>query len=132
MARKSPDIRMVSFGLYTPFDKASKALPRVMEFTEQVPAREGVEFGYVLDIRKARGSEITFRIDHPPFADESGELCPPFEGQEYVRGPSYEFFLGDAIWAPVEEKVGDWTLTTWLDGREVARKTFRVVRATDA
>jgi hypothetical protein len=126
MSKKKPEIRMVSFGRYTPFDRRSKELPKVMEFTTQIPAELGVEFGYILQIRKARGARLTIRIDHPPFPDESGQVSPPFTGQQYVRTSDYEFFLGDTVWAPVEDKVGDWTLTTWLEEEQIATKTFQL------
>jgi hypothetical protein len=127
MAKKNPEVTMRSYGVYTPFDRESEELPHILEFTETVPARVGVEFGYILEIRKARGSLITFRIEHPPFTDSSGEVAPPFEGEQYVRTPEWRFFLGDTVWEPAEDKVGDWTLTTWLDGEEVARRTFELV-----
>jgi hypothetical protein len=127
MAKKNPEITMRSYGIYTPFDRESDELPHILEFTETVPARVGVEFGYILEILKARGSLITFRIEHPPFNNDSGEVAPPFEGEQYVRSPQWRFFLGDTVWEPPEDKVGDWTLTTWLDGEEVAQRTFRLV-----
>ncbi|MFW6061856.1 MAG: DUF3859 domain-containing protein [Planctomycetota bacterium] len=127
MAKKQPEARMVSYGLYTPFDRESEQLPQILEFTDHVPAREGVEFGYILEIRKARGKVLTFRIDHPPFPDKSGETAPPFEGEQRIRAPEWHFFLGDTIWPPVEDKVGDWTLSTWVDGDQVASRTFHVV-----
>jgi hypothetical protein len=127
MSKKKPEIRMVSFGRYTPFDKQSDELPRVLEFTTEIPAEVGVEFGYILEIRKARGARLTIRIDHPPFLNEDGEVTPPFTGEQYVRTSDYSFFLGDTVWPPAEDKVGDWTLTTWLDGEQIAKKTFTLV-----
>jgi hypothetical protein len=127
MSKKRPDILMVSFGRYTPFDRRSKQLPQVLAFSTTLPAEVGVEFGYILQIRKARGMKLTFRIDHPPFPDESGQIAPPFTGEQYVRTSDYTFFLGDAVWAPAENKVGHWTLTTWLEGKQIACKTFTLV-----
>jgi hypothetical protein len=127
MASKNPEITMRSYGVYTPFDRESDELPHILEFTETVPASVGVEFGYILEIRKARGSLITFRIEHPPFPDSSGQVAPPFEGEQYVRAPEWRFFLGDTVWEPAENKVGPWTLTTWLDGEQVAQRTFDLV-----
>ena len=129
MARRKPDVRMVSYGLYTPFEKGGKAMPHVLEFTTHVPARVGTEFGYILKIRKARGKWLTFRIDHPPFPDDSGQVAPPFEGELFIDANDYDFFLGDCIWAPPEDKCGDWTLTTWIEGDEIASKRFSVERA---
>lgn len=127
MAKKKPEVRMVSYGLYTPFDKHSKQLPKVLDFTTEIPARLGVEFGYILEIRKARGESLRYRIEHPSFRDDNGEVVPPFEGESYVRTSDYEFFLGDTIWQPVADKVGPWTLTCWVAGEQVARKRFQIV-----
>ncbi|MGL5620304.1 MAG: DUF3859 domain-containing protein, partial [Tannerellaceae bacterium] len=41
-------------------------------------------------------------------------------------GNDWQFFLGDTVWAPIEDKVGTWTLITYLDGKEIARKSFEV------
>ena len=126
MSKKTPEIKMVSFGIYTPFKPDAEALPDVLEFTTVVPAKVGVEFGYILRIRKARGEQLQFRIDHPPFRDESGQVAPPFEGSQYVRSNDYHFFLGDTLWEPVEDKVGTWTLRTWMGGELIGEKAFEV------
>ncbi len=129
MGRKRPDVKMMSYGLYTPFDKKGKALPHILEFTETIPVRLEAEFGYILRIRKARGTILWFEIDHPPFAGDDGEISPPFTGE--LRGPdrAYLFFLGDPFWTPLESKLGDWTLRTWLDDVLVAEKSFLMVPA---
>ncbi|MFP4054544.1 MAG: DUF3859 domain-containing protein [Phycisphaerae bacterium] len=132
MPKKNFEVRMVSYGLYTPFEKGSRGLPHVLEFTDTVPARLGVEFGYILHIRKARGEMLEFTIEHPPFPDESGQVTPPFAGAERISASDYQFFLGDTLWEPLEDKLGDWTLTAWIGEQEVARKTFHVVQAGDA
>jgi hypothetical protein len=126
MARKQPDIRMVSFGLYTSFDPAGDELPKVREFTTNVPAEVGTEFGYILEIRRARGQTLSFTIEHPPFVNDAGQVTPPFDGEQRIPHSEYQFFLGDCIWAPPEDKVGDWTLITRLDGQPIAEKTFTV------
>lgn len=127
MAKKNPDIRMVSYGRYTPFEKGGKELPKVLEFTTQIPARLGEEFGYILNIRQGRGLTLDFTIEHPPFADGDGNIAPPFTGEMFIDSNEYRFFLGDTIWAPPEDKIGDWTLTTRLNDAEIARKTFHIV-----
>ncbi len=124
MARKNPEVKMVSYGKYMPFDKTSKELPQLVEFTTDIPVAEDVEFGYILNIKKGRGEKLEFRIDHPLFPDSSGDMTPPFVGEEYIRSSEYRFFLGDTFWQPLSDKVGQWKLTTWLMGREIASKTF--------
>ncbi len=126
MARKKAEVRMVSYGIYTAFEAEGKNLPKILEFTTDIPARVGVEFGYILNIRKARGEKLDFVIEHPPFLDDSGEVAPPFTGQVYVRSSDYNFFLGDTVWAPPEDKIGLWTPITSLHGRVIATKTFRL------
>ena len=130
MARKKVDIRSVSYGIYTPFEHSGRQLPEIVEFTKQVPARLGIEFGYILDIKKARGQKLQFKIDHPPFPDSSGQVAPPFTGEVYIRSSDYRFFLGDTFWEPLSDKVGRWVLTAELDGKVVARESFLVVEDT--
>ena len=128
MAKQKPDVKIESRGLYTPLDKDSKELPKLIRFTDEIPCDPGVEFGYILHIRKGRGLKLTFQIDHPPFSDSSGEIAPPFTGEEYVRSNDWKFFLGDTTWEPVADKAGDWRIRTWLDSDLVADRTLTLVR----
>lgn len=118
---------MVSFGMYTPFDHHAKELPKVRQCTDTIPARLGLEFGYIVRIRGAKGRTLHFTIDHPPFRNDAGEIAPPFVGEEFISANEYHFFLGDTFWEPLADKVGDWTLTVELDGEQIARKVFHVV-----
>lgn len=127
MARSKIDCQRVSYGIYTPWDRDSKTLPKVLEFTRRIPARIDIEFGCILNIRKARGKQLSFCIDHPPFQGKNGDIAPPFTGDEYVRTNDWHFFLGDTIWAPVQDKIGTWRLTVELEGRAIADESFTVV-----
>lgn len=127
MAKKKPEVSMHSYGRYDGWDRESKDLPNLVKITTEVEAALDVEFGYILRIRNARNSKITFRIEHPPFKDDDGELFPPFDGELYVKTNDFRFFLGDAIWAPVADKRGAWRMITWLDGSKVADKTLEMV-----
>jgi hypothetical protein len=127
MAKQKPVVKMGSWGLYTPLDKNSKELPKLIRFTREIPCEAGVEFGYILHIRKGRGMKLTFQIDHPPF-QRNGEMVPPFTGEEYVRSNDWKFFLGDTTWEPIEDKAGDWRIRSWLDGDLVADRTLTLVR----
>jgi hypothetical protein len=60
--------------------------------------------------------KITFCIEPPPFA-----------GEFYVKINDFRFFLGDTVWAPVEDKRGAWRLITWLVGDKVADETLNLV-----
>ena len=127
MAKKKPQIDMHSYGLYDGWDRESRNLPNLIKITDVVEAEIEVEFGYILRIRNARNSKITFRIEHPPFKDSSGADAPAFTGELYVKTNDFRFFLGDTVWAPVDDKRGPWRLITWLDGELVADKTIQLV-----
>lgn len=118
---------MHSHGVYDGWNRAGKELPGLLRITTEVEAALEVEFGYILRIRNARNCKITFRIEHPPFRNSEGELAPPFDGELYVKTNDFRFFLGDTVWAPVEDKRGAWRLITWLDGEKVADRTLTLV-----
>ena len=129
MAKKKITIEMLSYGIYTEWDRKSKALPKIKKHTHTVPAVLDIEFGYVLQIKGAKGQQITFRMTHPPFRDEKGNIRPDFTGSHYVNSNDWKFFLGDTIWGPtVDDKCGDWEITTYLEGKEIARKKFTIVK----
>jgi len=118
---------MISYGIYKNWDNVSKELPIIEQFSEIIPARRGIEFGYILSIKKAKGKQLLFCIEHPPFKDEKGDVMPSFEGELYVRTNDWNFFLGDTIWEPVSDKIGSWRLITTVDGVVLADKTFSIV-----
>ncbi len=127
MAKKKLQCEIGSYGIYTKFDSQSKQLPKIQEFTTEIPAVVGIEFGFILEISKGKGEKMEFKIDHPPFNNSQGQVAPPFEGEFYVRNNYYEFFLGDTIWEPVEDKVGPWRLRIFHNRAAVADKTFDIV-----
>jgi len=127
MAKPKPDIKIESYGLYSPLQKEGKDLPKLIRFTEEIPCELGVEFGYILHIRKSRGLKLSFQIDHPPFL-HNGEVAEPFTGEEYIRSNDWKFFLGDTTWEPIEDKAGDWRIRTWIDGDLVADRTLTLVK----
>lgn len=127
MAKKKPAVTMHSYGVYDGWDRASKTLPELVKITAEIKAALEVEFGYILRIRNARNSRIFFRIEHPPFKNSTGKLAPPFVGELYVKTNDFRFFLGDTIWAPIEDKRGEWRLSTWLDDEKVAEKVLLLV-----
>ena len=131
MAKPKITWEIETYGIYTGWDKESKKLPQVVKHTQTIPARIGIEFGYILSIKKAKGKKLSFCIDHPSFCDEWGNVMPPFTGEVYVRANQWEFFLGDTIWEPVHDKVGDWRLTISMDGQILSDKTFQVVSDED-
>ncbi len=126
MAKVKFTWKVVSYGIYENWDTQSKDLPDIVKFSNMIPARIGIEFGYILNIKKAKGQKLNFCIEHPPFTDDDGEVMPPFTGELFVRTNDWHFFLGDTIWEPVADKIGDWRLTTMIDGMMLADKTFSI------
>ena len=127
MAKPKMSWKMSSYGIYEKWDKGSKELPDIVKFSEIIPAQIDIEFGYILNIKKAKGKKLYYCIEHPPIRDEKGELMPSFTGELYVRSNDWSFFLGDTIWEPVAEKIGSWRLIIKIDGDVLADKTFSIV-----
>ena len=128
MPKQKADVKIESCGLYTPLDSEGKELPKLIRFTDEIPCEPGVEFGYILHIKKARGLKLTFEIEHPSVADAQGNIRPPFTGEEYVRSNDWKFFLGDTPWEPIEDKAGPWRIRSWLDGELIAERTLTLFR----
>ncbi len=127
MPKIRPEFQMISYGIYTAWNRESKELPKIIRHTLEIPAGVGVEFGFILSVKKVKGEVLEFCIEHPPFTDEEGEVMPPFEGTYFVNSNDFRFFLGDTVWEPVEDKKGVWTLTVSYQGKEVARKSFLLI-----
>jgi hypothetical protein len=130
MAKQKSTWEMVSWGLYGAWNGGAKKLPPILKFCDEIPARIDVEFGYILNIKKAKGKKITYRTEHPPFKDSKGMRAPAFKGELYVRTNDWNLVLGDAIWDPVHDKIGPWRITTKLDGIIIADKTLMIVKDT--
>ncbi len=126
MAKPKITWEMKSWGRYSAWNRRDKTLPEIQEFTDQIAAIPGVEFGYILQITNARGRQIHFTIEHPPFLDKDGQPAPAFTGDVYVRSNDWRFFLGDTVWEPVEDKCGPWRFVVELEGEIMADKTFMV------
>lgn len=62
MAKSKPQITLESYGIYSKWDKADKALPQITQFTTQVKAELDIEFGLIVNIkkRKAKNYIIVF------------------------------------------------------------------------
>jgi hypothetical protein len=126
MPKRKPQVELYSYGIYEPWDRSSKAIPKLKQITTAIPVMPEIEFGYVLKIMKAKGSVLSFTINHPSFHDEDGVLASPFEGEEFINSNEWSFYLGDTVWPPYEDKAGEWELIARLDGKEIARKTFNL------
>ena len=130
MARQQVSVRVVNYGLYNRWNRESKALPRFLKFTTEIPARHEIEFGYVLDIKGAKRKKLTFEMIHPlGIHSPDGERMPDvFTGELIIPQNEYRFFLGDTVWDPLDEKCGPWRLKTFIDGHLVADKTLMLVK----
>ena len=128
MAKAKPITSIESYGIYSHWDAKEQDLPQITEFTTDVPAQLDIEFGFIVNIKKAKGQKIKFCVYHPGIPDEDGEIMPPFEGEEYVKTNDWQFYLGDTIWAPVDNKVGIWRMTIELNGHIIADKSFNLLK----
>lgn len=126
MAKRKPEIRMRSFGIYSHWDAEAKELPQIEQFTTDVPAAIDIEFGFIVNIKGAKNAELDYCIDHPGIRDAEGNRRAPFDGTVYVKTNDWNFFLGDTIWDPIGDKIGTWTLTLDLGGKRIAEKAFNV------
>ncbi|GAL10034.1 hypothetical protein JCM19233_1011 [Vibrio astriarenae] len=97
MAKRTPIVEMTSYGIYSHWDAHSKDLPKIKDFTTTVPADEGVEFGFIVNIKKAKGTLLNFCIYHPGILNKKGQVLQPFDGEIYVRSNDWDFYLGDTI-----------------------------------
>lgn len=128
MAKKRPQIKVESFGRYTPWERGSRELPKILEFTNIIETHEGNEFGVILKIIGGKGISLDYCIKHPPFKDSQGNIEPDFVGKYFVNSNQYEFYIGDCIWLPVEDKVGIWEVIVFHEGKKIASQKFEVVR----
>lgn len=126
MAKIKPEFNIVSHGIYTTWDSSSKDLPKIKEFTTDIPAEIDIEFGYILNVKKGKGCKLSFTIYHPDVKDKKGNDLAPFTDDVYVSNNDWDFFLGDTIWAPIEDKVGPWHVVIEYNGKIVADKIFNI------
>ncbi|HIF00538.1 MAG TPA: DUF3859 domain-containing protein [Planctomycetes bacterium] len=131
MARRKPEIRMRTWGIYSQWDSGSKQLPKIVQVTTRVPAEVDIEFGFVVNVKGAKNQELEYCIDHPGILDDAGNRRDPFRGTVYVKTNDWDFFLGDTIWNPVDDKLGEWRLTLEMNGAAIAEKSFDVVLPTN-
>lgn len=126
MAKVNITSSIISYGIYEHWDAESKILPKIVEFTTDVPAEIDIEFGLTINIKKGKGSKITFCIYHPNIPDNKGNVMEPFSDDVYIKNNDWDFYLGDTIWAPISNKIGEWRMTIICNSKLIADKTFLV------
>lgn len=124
MPKKKPKVELYSYGIYSPWNRSSRELPKLKKITSEIEITPDVEFGYVLKIKGAKGELLEYEIIHPPFLDEKGSVVPPFTGEVLINSNDWQFFLGDTVWEPYNDKTGEWILITRLQNKEIGRKKF--------
>ncbi|MBN2166732.1 MAG: DUF3859 domain-containing protein [Marinilabiliaceae bacterium] len=124
MARKKIQCDLYSYGIYSSWNHISKEIPKLIDITTNISIKPGVEFGYVLKIKGAKGKTLNYCIDHPPMKDNNGKSLPSFEGTIFINSNDYTFFLGDTVWEPFKQMEGVWILTTKIDYKTIAIKKF--------
>jgi len=124
MSGKKPQVELYSYGIYSSWDRSSRELPKLKEITTNIPVIPDVEFGYVLKIKGAKGKILEYQIFHPPFEDEDGNVALPFTGEVLINSNDWEFYLGDTVWEPYNNKASEWIIITRLQNKEIARKKF--------
>ncbi len=60
-----------------------------------MPARAGIEFGYVLHVSGGKGSVLDYRIEHPLWRRADGKVEPPCVGRYVIKQNDFDFYLGD-------------------------------------
>ncbi|MFT5806021.1 MAG: hypothetical protein ACI9LG_000265 [Moritella dasanensis] len=126
MAKYKPVTKMQTYGIHSQWQSKSKDLPSIQTFTTDIPAKIDIEFGFIVNIKKARGAKLQFCIAHPGILDVDGNVRAPFTGDVHVTNSDWNFYLGDTVWQPIADKCGDWRMTVSLDGKILADKTFNI------
>ncbi|SET83819.1 DUF3859 domain-containing protein [Thalassotalea agarivorans] len=132
MAKQKPVFTLKTCGIHSSWDETSKNLPKIKAFTHEVPAKIDIEFGYILNVQKGKGIKLDYCIYHPDIPDDNGRVMAPFDGEVYVRNSDWDFYLGDTIWAPIENKIGPWRIVIKWQDRIVADELFNVIKDEDS
>lgn len=134
MAKHKPIIEIMTYGVHSHWDSTSKELPKIKQFTTEITATEGVEFGFITNIKKAKNEIINFSIFHPGIINKEGNTLAPFKGEIYIRNNNWDFYLGDTIQLlhptlGLKSNLGIWRMTLELQGKTIAQKSFTVSMA---
>ena len=128
MAKQKPEVIIRTYGIYSKWESGSKELPSFCESTTRIPATVDVEFGLIVNVVGGKNLPLSYCIDHPGILDDDGKPRPPFEDVVYVKTNDWDFYLGDTIWEPINDKLGTWRMTLELQGSIVAEQSFQLYR----
>lgn len=128
MVKRKPVVRICSYGIYAKWDSDSRQLPRFIKPTMRIPARVDIEFGFVVNIKRAKNRVLNYCIDHPGIQDDQGRRRAPFDGEVYVKTNDWDFYLGDTIWLPIDDKLGRWKMWVAWEDEIIVEKSFSVFK----
>ena len=128
MAKKKPQFKIDSYGTYKEWDRNSGDIPKLVKIGNEVIFNPEVEFGLVLNIKAGKGIKLTFKVIHPNFKGSNGQPAADFLGEHYVNGNTWQFFLGDTVWEPYDDKCGIWRFIIYHEGKIIADKTLDIIR----
>lgn len=131
MAKKKPIFKVESYGTYDQWNRDSSDIPKIVKIKKEVVFSPEVEFGLVLSIKGGKGTKLDFRIIHPEFNGSNGEPAPDFIGEHYVNGNTWEFFLGDTVWEPYDDKLGLWRFIIEVEGKNIVDITLDIIKNSD-
>lgn len=128
MAKKKPQFSIESYGIYKAWDRQSDDIPKLIKITDKVTFHPDVEFGLVLNIKGGKGIKLEFRVIHPEFNDSQGKPAGDFIGEHYVNANTWQFFLGDTVWEPYDDKLGLWRFIISFEGEIITDKTLEIIQ----
>jgi hypothetical protein len=129
MPKKNPKFKseIMSYGLYAKWSNRCSELPKFLKFTTTIPARVDAEFGFIIKVVGAKGLKLNYKITHPVFNENDKHLNSPFRGELPIRSNSWEAYVGDTLWLPVDDKMGEWVVSASILGKEVGKKSFEII-----
>ena len=121
-------ISIKNYGLYAKWSNSCSEFPKFLKFTKVIPARIEAEFGFIINVKGGKGQKLSYRIVHPVFIDDNnGEFAGDFVGDIPIRTNDWSAYIGDTLWDPVGDKIGDWRVIAELNGEIVADMVFKIV-----
>lgn len=125
--RKALVVKMESYGLYAKWSNRCKELPKFLKFTDTIPLRIESEFGFILQVKGAKGLSVDYVVEHPKIVGENGKFMPTFTGEIPIRDNDSRVYVGDTLWEPLSDKMGVWRVVAKIDGYVYGDKSFTVL-----